>query len=145
MNEVAFTVDGTPVPQGSKRVVPTARGHRSVETNERTLNPWRNAVTGAAARAMGGRVPMAGPVRVDATFVHPRPRSHFGTGRNAGQLKSSAPVYCSTRPDVDKLLRAILDSITGVVVIDDGQVVELVARKHYGSPAAHITVTRLAG
>ena len=48
---------------------------------------------------------------LDLLFRFPRPRSHFGTGRNAGQLKPSAPFYVRTRPDLDKLARAVGDAL----------------------------------
>ena len=90
------------------------------------------------------RPPLDGPLRLRAVFVFPRPATHFGTGRNAGRLKPSAPVYCRTRPDVDKLLRAIGDAITGVVFRDDARVVDVAAEKHYGAPpCAHIEVEEL--
>ena len=38
------------------------------------------------------------------------------------------------RPDADKCLRAILDSMTGVLYVDDAQVIDISARKHYGTP-----------
>ena len=53
-----------------------------------------------------------------------RPKSHFGTGKNADKVKQSAPVFPATMPDIDKLMRAILDGLTDAQVwLDDGQVV----------------------
>lgn len=139
---VAFTVYGAPAPQGSKVAVPTARGHRTKESNEESLVPWRAAVTAAGVEAMAGRAPFDGPLELDVAFVFKRPRSHYGSGRNAGTLKPSAPVYCDRKPDLDKLLRAVGDALTGHVVVDDSRFVQLVARKHYGSPAAFVVVRR---
>lgn len=83
-------------------------------------------------------------VRVELTFVLPRGKGHFGTGRNAGLLKDSAPAQPAVRPDVDKLTRNALDAMKGVVYSDDGQVAELVARKVFGEPArVVISVWRL--
>ncbi|HKE76650.1 MAG TPA: RusA family crossover junction endodeoxyribonuclease [Acidimicrobiales bacterium] len=136
---LAFTVPGVPVPQGSKRVV---QG-RVIDANAKRLKPWRATIADAASRERQGRT-ITGCVRVDVVFVLPRPRSHYRTGRYAGQLKPNAPVYCETRPDLDKLLRSLLDGLTDSgLIYDDDQVVELVARKHYGSPAAHIELREL--
>jgi Holliday junction resolvase RusA-like endonuclease len=35
------------------------------------------------------------------------------------------------RPDLDKLIRAILDGITGILIEDDSQVVNITATKQY--------------
>ena len=138
MTTLAFTVHGTPAPQGSKTIVPTAAGPRTKESNERQLRAWRQAIADTAATAMDGHGPLTGPCELDATFVFARPRSHYRTGRHAGELKPSAPIHCDKRPDLDKLLRAVGDALTGIALIDDATIVKLTARKHYGSPAAHI-------
>jgi Holliday junction resolvase RusA-like endonuclease len=67
-------------------------------------------------------------------FVLARPRSHYGTGRNADRLRATAPAWPCSRPDATKLLRAVEDALTGVVWRDDGQVVVQTARKVYGWP-----------
>ena len=135
---IAFTVHGTPAPQGSKTVVPTKAGPRTKESNERQLRAWRQAIADAASTAMDGQGPLAGPCELDVTFVFGRPRAHYRTGRHAGELKASAPIHCDKRPDLDKLVRAVGDALTGTALIDDATIVKLTARKHYGSPAAHI-------
>ena len=47
------------------------------------------------------------------------------------------------RPDLDKLQRAVLDALTGVLFSDDGQVVQLAAVKQYGQPGVHIVAEQL--
>ncbi len=44
------------------------------------------------------------------------------------------------RLDLDKLARALLDGMTGVVYVDDKQVVRLVAAKEWGEDGASVTV-----
>jgi Holliday junction resolvase RusA-like endonuclease len=39
----------------------------------------------------------------------------------------------STAPDLDKLIRAVLDSMTAIAYLDDGQVTEINAVKVYGT------------
>jgi len=135
--EVAFTVAGTPVAQGSLRSL--GKGRPTIAGNRDTLVPWRNAVAAEAAMVMPPR-PLTGPLELDVTFVFGRPKGHYGSGRNHATLKPSAPMFCDKRPDLDKLVRAIGDALTGVLVVDDAQFVELHARKHYGAPAAHVVV-----
>lgn len=60
-------------------------------------------------------------------------------------LRGDAPGVPSTMPDVDKLIRGVLDVLTNVVYGDDGQIVRAVGTKRYGEPArAEIRVTRYA-
>ena len=144
LDVVAFVVDGTPAPQGSKTVGRSNAGGAFVREDNPALEPWRSTVAARAREAMAGRPPLPGPLELDVAFLFPRPRAHFGTGRNAGRLKPSAPIYCDKRPDLDKLIRAVGDALTGIVAVDDAAIVELRARKAYGSPSAHIAVRALA-
>lgn len=141
---VTFTVPGIPAPQGSKTAGRTKSGANYVREDNPKTEPWRNAVAGHALAAMAGRRQLYGPLRLTATFVFRRPAGHYGTGRNAGTLKPSSPVYVRTRPDVDKLLRAIGDAITGAICRDDSQIVVVHAEKRYGDHAcARIVVEEL--
>lgn len=139
MSEVTFTVPGQPAPQGSK-VRNRYGGVR--EANPATAS-WRADVKLHAEQAMRGLEQITGPVEILADFAIRRPKSHYGTGRNAGTLKASAPVWCETTPDADKLARAIGDSLTGVVFRDDAQVAMWTIWKRYGDPGVTITVRRL--
>jgi len=126
-----FDVHGLPIAQGSKRVI----GKAVIESNQAKLKPWRQDVAGAAVAAMNGSSPYSGPVSVKVMFFLPRPKSHYGTGRNSEHLKSAAPVAPAVKPDVDKLTRAVLDALTGIVFHDDSQVVDLYAHKVYAEYA----------
>jgi crossover junction endodeoxyribonuclease RusA len=135
-----ITVRGTPAPQGSKRHV---GGGRMIEMSK-AVGPWREAVRAETQRAMNGDGPMDGPVKVAIMFRLARPRGHYRTGRNAGQIKDAAPDFPATRPDLDKLVRAVLDGLTmGGMYADDGQVTDLDVRKRYGPPGCWIVVDAL--
>ena len=133
---VTLVIYGVPITQGSK--VKTKWG--MYDDNAKTLKPWREAVKTAALEAMHGRDRFTGDVGISCVFTFDRPQSHFGTGRNAGVLKPSAP----KRPtgghsgDLDKLERAIYDALTdGGVWRDDCQVAMSDASKVYvGTPGA---------
>lgn len=128
---ITFFVPGIPVQQGSKRHVGNGR---MIEASP-NLKPWRLAVT-YAAREARGRMPYPYFLPIDVTlrFWFPRPKSHYGTGKNAGVLKSSAPVWKSSAPDIDKLTRAMLDGMTDAGVWkDDAQVVSLIVLKRYAN------------
>jgi Holliday junction resolvase RusA-like endonuclease len=129
---ITVTVHGLPAPQGSKRHVGNGR---MVESSS-AVGPWREAVRAQTQAVMGaqptldGPAPLTGPVKVAVTLLLPRPKSHTGTRG----LLPSAPRYPATRPDLDKLVRAVLDGLVmGGALRDDAQVVELTAAKRYAS------------
>ncbi len=131
MNDpISFFVVGTPKPQGSKRAFmrPGGKHPTMLESAGEALKDWRAAVRYAAAQQ--SRV-ITGPVMVTLIFQLSRAKSHFGTGRNAKQLKASAPVDHTNKPDIDKLARAVLDALTNVVFEDDSCVIVLSASKRY--------------
>lgn len=63
-----------------------------------------------------------GPLRIDCEFVFDRPKSHYGTGRNAGKIKQSSPQYHVIKPDKDNLEKFVFDCMEGVVFHNDSQV-----------------------
>lgn len=143
-------IPGTPVPQGSKNAIPLGRraGKRFVpicrpdgtpivnvvDNNADKLGPWRAHITSLAIDAWAGREALDEDVCVHAEFVFPRLKGHFGTGRNEHVLKASAPFYKNTKPDKDKLERALFDGLTDAGVwTDDAKVVDGGSRKLYGT------------
>lgn len=117
-------VRGLPAPQGSKRHV----GRGIMIESSKYVKPWRQDVRAAAEQwilTRPGLYPMDGPLSVDMVFSMPRPKGHYGTGRNAGVLKGSAPSYPQGMPDLSKLVRSTEDALTSAGLWkDDSRVVE---------------------
>jgi crossover junction endodeoxyribonuclease RusA len=115
-------VNGIPAPQGSKR--PVGNG-RMVESSK-AVKPWREAVRAETQRVMtetGARA-FDDAVVVSVLFWLPRP-------------KTVRRKYPTTRPDGDKLLRAVLDGITdGGALRDDSIVVDHHSGKRYADGRA---------
>jgi Holliday junction resolvase RusA-like endonuclease len=88
---------------------------------------WRACVSAAAVGAMIGKQPFLGPVSLEVLIFMPRIKSHY----RRGELKPDAPVWHEVRPDATKLLRAIEDAMTGIVWVDDAQVVRQHVEKRY--------------
>ena len=66
------------------------------------------------------------PVSVELEFGIMMPKSWSKKKRE--ELNNT---YCSNNSDIDNYIKAILDSLNGVVYVDDKQVVELFAKKIY--------------
>lgn len=102
-----------------------------IDDNETKLKPWREAVAWAAGQAYTGEPIDGVPLVVAFEFIKPRPKSHYGTGRNAEVLKDSAPSAPIVKPDALKLARAIEDALIGKVWLDDSLIVTEVIAKRY--------------
>lgn len=126
---LSLTVAGTPRPQGSMRAFWKPGMQRPVVTSDnKKLKPWRQELAAMAMEAADGRtLPVFGdsvPVEITLRFYFSRPKSASLQKRPGMTVK----------PDADKLLRAVLDSLKGILVHDDAQVIEIHVRKMYGGP-----------
>ena len=120
---VAFTVDGKPIPQGSKTVFMVKGRPVLADANSKALAPWRKQVKAAAESAWGGRVALVGPVAVRVVF-------RFERGKTVRRE------HMTTKPDGDKLLRAVCDALTAAGVwADDSHVVHFDVTKRYAGGA----------
>jgi Holliday junction resolvase RusA-like endonuclease len=126
---IQFFVHGLPVPQGSKKVI---RGN-VIEMADARLRSWRQDVASTAKQTMSEQGAEAGiePVDVRLMFFLPRPQGHYGSGRNQNTVRPSAPPMPAVHPDLDKLIRSVLDALTGICFRDDKQVVSITAAKLY--------------
>ena len=113
-------IPGLPRPQGSLKIITSRSIGRAFAKNSDTTIQHRNHVAFHLAESWGFEEPaLPGPVRLDAEFWFPRPKSHYGTGKNADKLKASAPTLHTGRVDLDKLVRLLGDALTIAGVIND--------------------------
>jgi Holliday junction resolvase RusA-like endonuclease len=126
---VLLHVAGTPWPEGSLKAFVRNGKPVIVHDNPAALEAWRSTVRAKAIAARSSF--LRRPVSVDMFFYLQRPKSHYRTGRNAHLLRDAAPPYPVSKFDGDKLARAVLDALTGVLYDDDGQVVRHSAEKRY--------------
>ena len=139
MEAITFTVPGIPQPAGSKRGFPVKRKNGTIGVAISDANPksrvWKQEVAQAAGDIYRGPL-LTGPLHLEVTFQFPRPKSHYGTGKNAGVLKLSAPLYHTQKPDSTKLIRGVEDALTGIIWRDDSQVCCQTVNKRWGARAA---------
>ena len=115
-----FTVLGQPAPKGNLRAVQVGPKMRLIEKSKRT-GTWTDSVRFAASQLDGVWAPRPIPVSVDIAFFVARPK----------RLPKNTITPATRKPDIDKLVRAVLDGMTGVLYQDDSQVVSLLAAKSY--------------
>ena len=129
---ITITIPGKPI--AKKRPRFARRGKYVTTYNEQETEEGKALLS--VREQMDNKTITAKPLMIHARFVFPRPKGHFGTGRNLDQLKTTAPVYHTTKPDVDNCVKFILDICNGEVWQDDTQVVSLLAEKRYWRPDA---------
>lgn len=117
---IEFRADGIPVPQGSMKVI----HGRVLHSQGSALAVWRSTI-GFAAK-LAGVTQLGSAVEITMVFIMPRPKT----------VKRDLPTVA---PDLDKLVRAVLDALTGIAYQDDSQVTDIRAYKIYGtSPGVEI-------
>ena len=104
-----WRIYGDPKPKGSMRWI----GDRMVNDNP-DCDRW---IQDIRVQLVGRRM-IDGPVGVKLRFLLPRGKS----------VKREQPCV---KPDLDKLVRSVLDALTGCCYADDGQVVKVIALKEY--------------
>jgi len=115
---IRFFVPGVPRPQGSKRAITVKGKAYSVLIEQvKGVEKWRRIVGQVAGALWRPRHPVKGCVHVQLEFIMP-------------WRKSPDKVY--PPDDLDKLIRAVLDAMTGIVYGDDSQVTEIEASKRRG-------------
>ena len=147
-NKIEFFVPGIARPGGSKTgYVHPNTGKFVITPASKKTKPWMDTVAWIAQIVCKRMCLWTEPLLLTLVFYRPRAKDHFGTGRNAGKLKASAPAYPTIVPDLTKLIRATEDGLTGVVWRDDKQVVAQQTFKLYEDnnhkPGVLIRVERL--
>jgi crossover junction endodeoxyribonuclease RusA len=115
-------VPGEPKPQGSMNGFSLGGRIQIVHAKSTDLAVWRHAVTATAFDLWGENPALDEPVAVFLDFFLAKPKS--------ATKKRYLP---DRRPDLDKLTRAVLDALTGIVFVDDARIVTLLAHKFYAS------------
>jgi Holliday junction resolvase RusA-like endonuclease len=133
---LSFTVAGTPIPQGSHRLI----NNRVIP--DKRLVAWRQLVTAEALTAaeQADWETHDGPVVLRLQFYLPAPQ----------KPRWWLP---AVKPDLDKLARSIGDALAPKdpdqrVITDDSRIVELHAAKHYADdqnpPGVHVQIGTIA-
>jgi len=103
----------------------------------RGLRAWKQAVAGYAIQALSTtdvRFVAGEALAVGLTFTYERPGAHFRKIKGGRILSATAPTMKTSTPDIDKLVRAVLDGLVlGGAMPDDRQIVSLQAEKCWGT------------
>ncbi len=138
MIQLTFFVPGPPRGKGRPRA--TARnGFARVYTDDKTA-AYENLVRIACHNAMikASSTRFEGPVTVSVSCKYPINKSVSKRKLEAFLKGDEKP---TKKPDLDNVLKAVLDGINGVAFADDAQVVGIVSEKYYGlEPGVQVTI-----
>lgn len=137
---LTLSIPGDPVGKGRPRVT-VRNGHARAYTPAKTAS-WESGAAWLMRNEWGIHAPYEGPVRVTVEAVASRPKRLLRKADPEGRMWRCA------KPDVDNVLKAVLDALVNAGVLrDDVQAVEVVARSWYASrsegPAVEVRVEAL--
>ena len=135
---IEFYARGLPVPEGSTKsfYIPpkkgsAGKGHVVTTHANPKMDKWRQDIKAAAVHRND-------EVFEGDRFYRPKNKKHRGDGVRVvctfymhKPKNATDDSYPSTIPDIDKLIRAVLDALTDVLWDDDSQVLEIMIRKKY--------------
>lgn len=115
---ISFFVYGRPRSKGSLRAMTSRTTGRviMIESGNKNLSAWMKAVK-ATAVEQWPHGPSREAISLEVRFDF--------------QFPKKKRVHHVVRPDLDKLLRAVLDSLTGIIYADDSQVTQCRISKGY--------------
>ena len=124
--EGSFVIPGNPLPQ---------KRHRSTFRGGKPRNYDPSAQDKKKFKAMVGELgvesALKGDISLNVTFYMPRPKKHYRTGKYARLLKKDSPFWHSTKPDIDNLVKFVMDALQGMLWSDDCKIVRLETSKIY--------------
>lgn len=145
MNPIIFFVPGIAKPAGSKNGFALKKdgvytGRVAITDASKGSKGWKKVVALYARMHYHGPL-FDVPLEVSFRVLVPRPKWHYGTGKNSTILKADAPAYPAVKPDVLKLARGIEDALTQIVWVDDSLIVtELLTKRYDPTPGVLIRV-----
>jgi Holliday junction resolvase RusA-like endonuclease len=112
---ITFTIPAVPIAQPRQRMAIIAGRPRNYTPTTHPVNAFKAlAKLAYAKRTAYG--PADGPLTVSITFIMPRPK-------NKVWKQKPMPRYCHIKkPDLDNLVKAVLDALNGLAWRDDAQI-----------------------
>ena len=131
-----FIIHAVPYPKGRPKVARNGHVYTPTATREYEeliVSEW-NIQHGKAA-------PIENPIAVRVMFYMPIPKA---TSKKARERMAAGLEVPAKKPDIDNLLKAVLDALNGKCYHDDNQLVEISAKKLYSTePRTEVFISEL--
>lgn len=130
---IDFYVQGEPVPKGRPRFTRQGRFY-----TPKTTADYEKSIQKAFSESGQSPFSEGVPLKMIIDFYFTIPKS--ATKKNK-QMMLDGVIKHVKRKDVDNCAKSVMDAGNGLMYPDDGQIVELVARKKYDyQPHTHIVI-----
>ena len=127
MRTVRFTVPGPPKGKARARTVRTRGGQTFSYTPEGTVL-YENLIKISFSQTGERPFEADQSLHVSMTAYYPIPKS---TSRKKKEEMIAGHLRPAKKPDIDNIIKSILDALNGVAYHDDTQVVAVFAEKYY--------------
>jgi Holliday junction resolvase RusA-like endonuclease len=118
-------VEGTPKPQKRHRTSSKNGFTRSYDPSSKDKSIFEKLLLQSKHKKLTGAISLS------LTFYMPRPKHHFRTGKYKHKLKAKSPVLHINKPDIDNLIKFVLDCGNGILWKDDSSISQIEAVKIY--------------
>lgn len=89
---------------------------------------------------------LEGALYLECHLWFKRPKNHYGTGRNAGHLKETAPIFHTSVPDSSNIVKFIEDAFKNIYFDNDSQISVGLGIKKYANdyPFVHVKLMEVS-
>ena len=140
MKVATIEIPGKPVPKGRPRAR-VVKGRAHIYTPKLTAD-YEERARWAILQGMAGAPLFTGAVHVELRFLFEVPKS-WPKHRRLDALAGRHPHI--TKPDLDNLVKPVLDACNGIAFADDTAVTRIVASKRYWEEASTIMIITSTG
>ena len=131
-----FTVPGAPVGKARPRVFRDNAGQSRAVTPKETV-VYENLVK----QSYRLNRQLQGAIKAEIIVYYPIPKSVSNKKR---QLMIEGKIWPTKKPDIDNIVKSILDSLNSIAFHDDSQVTKMVVEKIYGEqPRVEVVLEEL--
>jgi len=120
-----FIIHAVPKPKGRPRVTRSGHAFTPKATRE-----YEKLIVSEWNIQHGKATPIENPIAVRVMFYMPIPKA---TSNKARERMAAGLEVPAKKPDIDNLLKAVLDALNGKAYHDDNQIVEISAKKLYST------------
>lgn len=126
------------IPKAQPRVKAFVRGGHAGVYTPNSAETWKQTVRSNATVVAPESI-LTGPIRISLDFFLPRPKAHL---KRDGSLRKNQPIWHCKKPDLDNLIKAVIDAITDTqrIWLDDSQICQISATKSYALNASGCSV-----